>query len=112
MLSYRIEDMTCGHCASTIARAVRAADAWAGLEIDLHAKLIHIRPGEASAAELIEAISEAGYHPTPVTAAQRTDASGRSGGGCCCNSGGNSAAVDGRPSTSQGQTNACGALAG
>lgn len=110
MLSYRIEDMTCGHCASTIARAVRAADARAGLEIDVHAKLIHIRPGEASAAELVEAISEAGYHPTPVTAVQYTDASGRSG--CCCNSVGNSAAVDGRPSTSQGQTNACGALAG
>ncbi|MCC7286158.1 MAG: heavy-metal-associated domain-containing protein, partial [Burkholderiaceae bacterium] len=37
MLAYRVEDMTCGHCASTITRAVRDVDAGAKVEVDIAA---------------------------------------------------------------------------
>lgn len=66
MPTFHIEDMTCGHCASTIARAVRALDAGARLRVDIQARLIHIEPSEADEAELVEAISEAGYQLVTV----------------------------------------------
>lgn len=85
MLTYRIDDMTCGHCASTITKTVRSADAGARVEVDLAQHLVRIEPTEASAEELCEAIAEAGYTPTAV---QATDAPApQRSGGCCCGSG-------------------------
>lgn len=66
MLTYCIENMTCGQCASTIARAVRAVDAQARLEIDMQSKRVHIQFNTAAEAELSEAISAAGYRPQVV----------------------------------------------
>lgn len=82
MLSYRVEDMTCGHCASAITKAVRAVDAGAKVEVDLAAHLVHIDPTEADAAGLREAIQQAGYTALPV---ENQDTAGRSAkrGGCC-----------------------------
>lgn len=62
-----VNDMTCGHCASTITKAVKEVDASARCEIDLGAKRVRIasvRP----ASEFIEAIGEAGYTPQPAAA--------------------------------------------
>jgi len=81
MLAYRVEDMTCGHCASTITRAVRDVDAGAKVEVDLGAHLVRIEPTSADAAELTQAITEAGYTPVQVAAAPRAAAGG---GGCGC----------------------------
>lgn len=75
-VTFHVDDMTCGHCASTIARAVRAADAHAGLEIDMQGRRVRIRPTEADEAELLAAIAEVGYHPVPV-------ADGAASGGRC-----------------------------
>ena len=112
MLTYRIEDMTCGHCASAIARAVRATDAHARLQVDVHEKLIHIQPGDADEEELVAAISDAGYHPIPVAVAEQDRAPARTTG-CCCGSGEQASAAAGivRPGA-QGQTDACGAVGG
>ena len=68
MLAFRVDDMTCGHCASTITKAVRAVDAGAKVEVDLARHLVRIEPTETDARELGEAIAEAGYTPVPVEA--------------------------------------------
>lgn len=64
MLTYRVDDMTCGHCASTITNAVRAVDAGAKVQIDLAQHLVTVEPTEAEASELDDAITAAGYTPS------------------------------------------------
>ncbi|HEX6019494.1 MAG TPA: heavy-metal-associated domain-containing protein [Burkholderiaceae bacterium] len=81
MLAYKIEDMTCGHCASTITRAVRDVDAGAKLEVDIGAHLVRIEPASADAAEFTRAITEAGYTPVQVTEAP-APLPGAAGCGC------------------------------
>ena len=63
MLTYRVEDMTCGHCAGAITKAVQAVDANARVEVDLAQKIVRIEPGAAAAAKVHAAIAEAGYSP-------------------------------------------------
>jgi copper chaperone len=65
MTEFTISDMTCGHCASVIARAVREADPAARCEIDLAGRKVRIESA-SSAGDLAAAIAEAGY--TPVVA--------------------------------------------
>ena len=65
MIEFRVDDMTCGHCAATIARAVRDVDAAGLCEVDLEAKKVRIR-SDRPGAEFLAAIREAGY--TPVAA--------------------------------------------
>lgn len=62
MIEFTVNDMTCGHCASTITRAVKEVDANGRCEIDLSAKRVRIESSH-SAAEFREAIEEAGYTP-------------------------------------------------
>lgn len=87
MLAFRVDDMTCGHCASTITKAVRAVDAGAKVEIDLAQHLVRIDPTKANGRELSEAIAEAGYSPVPVELQPAGAATARRAGGCCCGSG-------------------------
>jgi len=63
VIAFDVQDMTCGHCASTITRAVKQADPQARVDIDLAAHLVRIEPVQAGAEELREAIAEAGYTP-------------------------------------------------
>ena len=88
MLAFRVDDMTCGHCASTITKAVHAVDAGAKVEIDLAQHLVHIEPTKANSPELSVAIAEAGYTPNPVELLQTAAATAPRAGGCCCGSGG------------------------
>ena len=85
MLAFRVDDMTCGHCASTITEAVRAVDAGAKVEIDLAQHLIRIDPTTAHGRELSEAITKSGYTPAPVELPSAATAP--RAGGCCCGSG-------------------------
>jgi copper chaperone len=88
MLTYRVEDMTCGHCASTITKAVRSVDSGAKVDVDLAQHLVRIEPTGAAANELLNVIAEAGYTPVQVAAeaASTTAPSTRRGGCCgCCN---------------------------
>jgi copper chaperone len=66
MLAFQVQDMTCGHCASTITKAVKATDRDAKVTIDLAAQLVTVESTEASAEEKRDAIAEAGYTPQPV----------------------------------------------
>ena len=62
MIEFRIEDMTCSHCASTITKAVHALDQAATVEVDLSEKRVRIdsRIGETKVAA---AIRGAGFTP-------------------------------------------------
>jgi len=66
MIAFEVNDMTCGHCASTITKAVMAADRAAKVEIDLGRHLVRIQPGDSDAERLSDAITNAGYTPVPV----------------------------------------------
>ncbi len=65
MIELTVKDMTCGHCASTIARAVKDVDAQGKCEVDLGSKRVRIESSHA-AEEFVAAIEEAGYTPVPA----------------------------------------------
>jgi copper chaperone len=65
MIELTVNDMTCGHCASTITRAVKDVDAAGRCEIDLATKRVRISSSHP-AAEFVSAIEEAGYTPVPA----------------------------------------------
>ena len=86
MISFSVNDMTCGHCVSSITKAVNAVDPGARVRIDLAEHRVEIEPSGASAADLRDGIKEAGYTPvaidshagpavTPAESARK---------GCCC----------------------------
>ncbi len=66
MIELTVNDMTCGHCVSTITRTVKEVDASGQCDIDLAAKRVRIA-SERPAAQFLDAIREAGF--TPVLAA-------------------------------------------
>lgn len=65
MIEFTVGDMTCGHCASTITRAVKEVDAAGRCEVDLATRRVRIESSHP-AEDFREAIAEAGY--TPVAA--------------------------------------------
>jgi len=68
MISFEVRDMTCGHCVSTVTKALKAADQDAKVQIDLATHRVQIEPATANLAELADAIKEAGYTPVPMPA--------------------------------------------
>ena len=65
MIEFTVKDMTCGHCASTITRAVKEVDAASRCDIDLAQHKVRIdsaRPAD----EFKAAIEGAGYTPMPL----------------------------------------------
>jgi len=86
MVSFQVDSMTCGHCVTTITKALKAADAAANVRFDLAAHRVDIEPGKADAAELSEAIRQAGYTPVQIDGAEDPDepTSAPARKGCCC----------------------------
>ena len=86
MITFEVNDMTCGHCVSTITKAVKSTDTNAKVSFDLATHRVVIEPNEADPAELRAAIQDAGY--TPVVVANPSAAPVAVGatkrGGCCC----------------------------
>jgi copper chaperone len=83
MIAFEVKDMTCGHCVSTITKAVKAADKDAKVQIDLAAHRVEIEPTETNVTELSDAIKEAGYTPVELPAGTACAPAARSAGGCC-----------------------------
>jgi copper chaperone len=81
MIAFEVNDMTCGHCVSTITKALKATDKDAKVQIDLATHRVQVEPASADAEELADAIKDAGYTPVPVEAAVGEDSSAR---GACC----------------------------
>ncbi|WP_175939192.1 heavy-metal-associated domain-containing protein [Caballeronia sp. BCC1704] len=62
-MELKVNDMSCGGCAKSIARAVTAVDPAAKVEIDIASKIVKVEsvlPSE----RLVAAIEAAGFHPT------------------------------------------------
>lgn len=63
MYNFTVSDMTCGHCASTIEKAVKSTDPDASVTIDISARKVQVqtaRPAE----DIANAIKLAGYSGT------------------------------------------------
>ena len=88
MIVFEVKDMTCGHCVSAITQAVQATDKDAKVQVDLANQRVEIESIASDAAELLDAIKEAGYAPVEITASNAVPAGGASpkSGGCCCGS--------------------------
>jgi copper chaperone len=84
MHAFRVDDMTCGHCVSTITKALKAADKDALVSVDLARHLVSVEPAEAGPQALADAIVQAGYTPVPVQTEAVTAKPAKAGGCCGC----------------------------
>ena len=82
MIAFEVPDMTCGHCVGTLTKALKAADQGAQVRIDLATHRVDIEPSSSDAAQLAQAIQEAGYTPLRVDAGVGAGAV-RAAGACC-----------------------------
>ena len=82
MIAFKVEDMTCGHCASAISQAIAGVDKAARTNVDIQQKLVQVS-STASTAELAEAIREAGYTPHLVKEPAEVS-QGSAPKRCCC----------------------------
>ena len=62
MMELSVPDMTCGHCASTVAKTVALVDPGAKVEVDLNSKKVKIHSTE-DRKDFIDALTNAGYPP-------------------------------------------------
>jgi copper chaperone len=60
MYVFEIQNMTCGHCASTVEKAIKAADPEASVSIDLTARTAKVETKNDQTA-INAAIEKAGY---------------------------------------------------
>jgi len=67
MIQFKVEDMTCGGCAASITRAIKAVDGAALVEVDLPRHLVRVEPGSSSAGQIEGAIRDAGFTPAAST---------------------------------------------
>jgi len=65
VIEFTVNDMTCGHCVSSVTKAVKEADAAARCEIDLGTKRVRITSDQPADA-FRTAIEEAGFTPSPI----------------------------------------------
>jgi copper chaperone len=69
MLTFRVDDMSCGHCVRAIKQAVRALDAGAAVDVDLSRHLVRVQASHLDAPAVSLALQQAGYSPVDVAAA-------------------------------------------
>lgn len=60
MLKMNVPDMTCGHCAGVVTKAVQSVDAAARIDVDLKSQTVSIET-KADAASFAQALDAAGY---------------------------------------------------
>ncbi len=60
MIQFHLPAMTCGHCASRVTAALRAADPVCTVSIDLAARTVSVQ-SDADVEELALALADAGY---------------------------------------------------
>jgi copper chaperone len=84
MVTFEVKDMTCGHCVSSITKAVRAIDQGAQVTADLATHRVRIEPSGSDSIQLSDAIREAGYTPVPIADAEMAVGQAAPRSGCCC----------------------------
>ena len=60
MITLKVPEMSCGHCAKTITGALKAVDPGAAVEIDIGSQIVRVA-STADEARLRAAIADAGY---------------------------------------------------
>lgn len=60
MYDFRVSDMTCGHCAATVEKAVKSVDGAAKVAVDLATLAVRIE-SDKPAERFAKAIEDAGY---------------------------------------------------
>lgn len=60
MQRYRVSGMTCGHCASTVEKAVKSIDPGANVTVELKTGVVEVRT-QAEPGRVSDAIRDAGY---------------------------------------------------
>ena len=63
MVKFEVKDMSCGHCAGSITKAIKEVDPQAEVNIDLASKTVNVN-ANASAETIKKAMEEAGFTPT------------------------------------------------
>lgn len=86
MYAYQVNDMTCGHCADAIIKAIHEVDGGASVEVDLGQKRVLVTPTIAASAVIERAIQGAGYEAVAASRSPHGATPSRVGG-CCCGSG-------------------------
>jgi copper chaperone len=84
MVTFEVQDMTCGHCVSSVTKAVRAIDPGAQVTADLTTHRVRIEPSASNRTQLSDAIREAGYTPVSLADAQMAVGPAAPRSGCCC----------------------------
>lgn len=67
MVRFKISSMTCGHCVSTIEKAIAAIDAKAVVSADVAQREITVQ-GDLAEADISEALKAAGYESEKIAA--------------------------------------------
>ncbi len=67
MLKLNVPDMTCGHCASTVEKAVKSVDPAAKVKVDLGSKTVTVDT-VADETKVKDVIRSAGYENEKVAA--------------------------------------------
>jgi len=68
MITFHVNDMTCGHCAGLINKALKAIDDESKVTIDLERRLVSVVSTQSTIEDIRDAIAEAGYTPTSFEA--------------------------------------------
>jgi len=85
MLTFRVDDMSCGHCVRAIKEAVRALDVDAVVDVDLPRHLVRVHASRLDAPRVHQALEQAGYRPFDVAApAAAAGCCGCPGARCGC----------------------------
>lgn len=66
MVEFRVDDMTCGGCASRITKAVKGATPAASVDINLAAHRVRVQGSGVVIEDIEAAIRDAGYTPARV----------------------------------------------
>lgn len=59
-MKFNVPDMSCGHCTSTIEKAIKSADAEANVSCDIAARTVSVE-GSLPAERLTALLKDAGY---------------------------------------------------
>ena len=84
MVTFQVNDMTCGHCVNSITEAVRSLDPDAKVKIDLARHQVEIESNQTEAGKLAKVIKEAGYTPIAMTSTLIAPTTTAPRAGCCC----------------------------
>jgi copper chaperone len=72
MVAFEVQDMSCGGCAASITRSLKALDGTATVHVDVARRRVEVRGSALDTVALGARIASAGYTPIPVGSAAVT----------------------------------------